>query len=164
MTAETMLKALLPEVRQSERSAIRHPEAEARRLGPCPPAEALMAVAEHAKREEPSLDAMAEARASTRNRVGAALGSLFSIGRNRMADHLLTAEQSYRGTLLGLWHGVHAVTQFRSAAVREGDPEVVAWCDRWLAEREPLVRGVVEQMQWFVDHPDRGLRAARFIA
>src|SRR5258705_13397876 len=102
----TLASALFPEVRQVERSAIRHSRKEAQRLGGCPPAEALIAVAEHAARTEASLQTLLAERSASSNSVGAILGAAFSIGRSLAGDYLLTAERSYRATLLGLRHGL----------------------------------------------------------
>ena len=157
----TLMKALFAEVSQTERSAIKHPTVEARRLGPGPPATALLAVASHAARAEPSLKALAEARGATRSKVGTIVGNFFSIGRNRFADFMLTTEQSYRGTLLGMRHGYDVVGLFRLAALADGDLEVAAWCDPWLAEREPLIRAVAEQLRWFAAHQARALKSAK---
>jgi hypothetical protein len=160
----TLMQTLFAEVGQTERSAIRHPRVEARRLGECPPAAALLAVAGHAERVKPSLDSLARERGATRAAVGTAVGSFFSIGRNSLADFFLTTEQSYRGTLLGMRHGYDVVTLFRLAALAERDAPVVAWADAWLADREPLLRVVAEEMRWFVAHPARALQNAKAVA
>jgi hypothetical protein len=89
------------------------------------------------------------------------VGSLFSIGRDTLADFFLTTEQSYRGTLLGMRHGFDVVTLFRLAALDEGDSQVVAWTDSWLAERQSPVAVVADQMRWFVAHPQRALQNAK---
>jgi hypothetical protein len=161
MKRRTLEIALLPEVRQIERSAARHAREEARRLGRSAPAAALRAVAEHADRAEVSLDALVVERTAAGSLIGAALGALFSMGRNLVGDYLLNAEQSYRGTLLGLRHGYDVVVQARTAALADGDAEFAGWCDRWLTEREPLIQAVAEQMRWFVDHPARALQRAK---
>jgi hypothetical protein len=160
----TLMQTLFAEVGQTERSAIRHPRVEARRLGECPPAAALLNVTTHAERAKPALESLAGERGATRTAVGAMVGSLFSIGRNGLADFFLTAEQSYRGTLLGMRHGYDVVTLFRLAALAEGDAPVVAWTDAWLSEREPLLRNVADQMRWFVAHPERALQNAKELA
>jgi hypothetical protein len=162
MAKSSLMLALFGEVGQTERSAIRHPRVEARRLGECPPATALVAVSRHAEREEPALRAMAEARGVARTAIGTAVGDLFSIGRNGMADFFLTTEQSYRGTLLGIRHGYDVITVFRKAALTEGDSQVAAWAEAWLGEREPLIRAVTDAMGWFVEHPARALANAKW--
>ena len=148
MKQQGLVRALFPEVRQTERSAMRHSRLEALRLGQTPPAAALIAVAEHARREESVLEALAREREPRRTQIGAVVGGMFSVSRDRVADFLLTAEQSYRGTLLGMRHGYDVVIQFRAAARAEGDAEVEAWCDWWVAEREPLIHETAAQMQW----------------
>jgi hypothetical protein len=158
---KTFMQRLFGEVAQTERSAVRHPMVEAHRLGACPPAHALLAIADHAKRASPELRTLASERGATRSAVGTAAGSLFSIGRNAMADFFLTTEQSYRGTLLGIRHGYDVITLLRMAALAERDAPVLAWAEAWLAERLPLIESVAKEMRWFVDHPDRALRSAK---
>jgi hypothetical protein len=158
---KTFVQRLFGEVSQTERSAIRHPRVEARRLGACPPADALLAIADHAERAAPVLHALASERGASRGAVGTVAGSLFSIGRNGLADFFLTTEQSYRGTLLGIRHGYDVITVFRLAALAERDPPVVAWADAWMTERLPLIESVAREMRWFVDHPARALRNAK---
>ena len=157
----SLVDKLFPEVLQTERSAVRHPKVEARRLGACPPASALLAVAGHATRAEAQLAALAERRGKTGSMAGLAVGSLFSIGRNRIADFLLTMQASYRGTLLGIRHGYDVVTLFRLAALSERDAELVSWCDAWLAERAPLIETVASSLSWFAEHPESALRSAK---
>ena len=160
-TKDRLTTTLFAEVFQTERSAIRHPIVEADRLGPCTPADALRAVAAHASRVEPSLAALAEKRGVKRSKIGRAFGSFFSISRNRFADFMLSTEQSYRGTLLGIRHGHDVVTLFGMAAAAEGDRELAAWCDAWLAQRAPLADAVADALVWFAEHPDRALRNAK---
>jgi hypothetical protein len=161
MTKRSLTLALFGEVGQTERSAIRHPRVEARRLGLSPPASALRAVADHAERAEPSFRALAEARGMARRSVGTAIGTLFSVGRDGLADFFLTTEQSYRGTLLGLRHGYDVVSVLRMAARVEHDIEVANWSDVWLAERAPLLDAIAGQMRWFVDRPALALSSAK---
>ncbi len=162
MTAKTsIVKSLFAEVFQSERSAIKHPTVEAERLGACPPADALRAVAAHASREEPVLKRLAEARGTEQSKIGAAFGELFSIGRDGLADFALSTEQSYRGTLLGMRHGYDAIHLFGLGAKAEGDLELAAWCDAWMAERGPLITAVADALAWFAAHPDRARANAK---
>jgi hypothetical protein len=163
VTRRTLTQTLFAEVGQTERSAIRHPRVEARRLGDCPPAAALLAIADHAARAEPAIRALAGARGGAHASPGIFVGNLFSIGRDTFADFFLTAEQSYRGTLLGIRHGYDVITLFRLAAVTEHDGEVVAWADPWLEVRRPLIDRVADQLGWFAKNPDRALENARFV-
>ncbi len=158
----SLVDKLFAEVLQTERSAARHPKVEAGRLGRCPPADALLAIAGHAAGAESDLAALAERRGKAGSKMGLTVGSLFSIGRDRVADLLLTMQASYRGTLLGMRHGYDVVSLFRLAALAEGDAELAAWCDRWLVERAPLIQAVADALSWFAEHPDRALRSAKW--
>ncbi len=104
-SSPSVVDKLFGEVLQTERSAARHSTLEGERLGPGAPADALFAVAEHASRAERELASMAEQRGKEGSKLGLAVGTLFSMGRNGMADLLLSMQASYRGTLLGMRHG-----------------------------------------------------------
>ncbi len=160
-SSPSVVDKLFGEVLQTERSAMRHPRVEADRLGPCPPADALLAVAEHASRAERELASMAERRGKEGSKLGLAVGTLFSMGRNGVADLLLSMQASYRGTLLGMRHGYDVITLFRFAALTEEDAEITRWCDLWLAERGPLIQAVADALSWFAAHPDRALQNAK---
>ena len=157
----SLATSLFSEILQTERSAVRHSAVEAERLGPCPPASALMAVSQHAAQLEPSLFALADRRGVDPHKIGTKVGDLFSMARNRLADFVISTEQSYRGTLLGMRHGYDAVSLFGLAAREEKDPELAAWCDRWLAERAPLIAAVASALDWFAQHPERALQSAK---
>jgi hypothetical protein len=161
MTTKTSLvKSLFTEVLQTERSAIRHSDVEAARLGACAPAHALRAVSAHASAMEPSLHALA-ARRGVGNAPGTAAGKLLSAVRDRLIDHAVTAEQSYRTTLLGMRHGYDLISLFGEAARLEADDELAAWCDHWRAERGALVDAVAAALSWFALHPERALQNAK---
>ena len=156
-----LVSKLFGEVFQTERSARRHPPIEAKRLGPCPPASALLAVSAHAARVEPQLNALASARGHRASSIGTAVGSLFSRGRTGFADFFFTTERSYRATLLGMRHGFDLIVVFGAAARAEGDSELAAWCDEWLAERGALIADVAASVTWFGRHPERALKSAK---
>jgi hypothetical protein len=156
----SLVRTTFGEIFQTERSAIRHPRVEAERLGDCPPARAMLAVSEHAERAERDLTALAKARGARSHSVGTVVGTMFSAGRNRLADLLLTSQASYRGTLLGIRHGVDAMLLFQMAARVEGDDELAAWCDAWRVARRPLVDDVEKALVWFAEHPALALRPA----
>jgi hypothetical protein len=160
-TKTSIVESLFAEVFQSERSAIKHPTVEAERLGPCPPADALRAVAAHASRVEPALMKLAEARGREPSKIGVAFGELFSLGRDGLADFALSAEQSYRGTLLGMRHGYDAVRLFGLGAKAEGDLELAAFSDAWLTERGPLIAAAADALSWFTANPERALANAK---
>lgn len=148
-----LLPALLTELFQTERSAYRHPIREAERLGDVPPTIALRAVAAHANEALDELPKLAKARGVRLTTVGEIAGEMFSAIRQAVVDRFADRERSYRGTLLGMRHGIDLVRLLRAAADEEQDHEIVAWCDRWLPVRERLVHGVEAELTWFGHHP-----------
>ena len=142
----------MTELFQTERSAYRHPIREATRLGDVPPAIALRAVAAHANEVLDELPELARARGVAASGVGAIIGETFSNVRHFFADRLIDRERSYRGTLLGMRHGIDLVRLLRAAAEDEADAELVSWCERWLGVRERLVAGVEGELDWFGHH------------
>ena len=140
------------ELFQTERSAERHSNVEADRLGDGPPAAALRAVSAHATRALGSLEVLARARNHEAAASGRAVGDFFSGMRRKLADLTLTQEVSYRGTLLGMRHGIDLVTLVHHAS--SSDTELHAWTASWLEHRQPLVDAVARELQWFAAHPD----------
>lgn len=154
-TTIDLTKALWPELFQTERSAQRHPQREAERLGAGPAADAMRAIVEHATRAQLELERLAAARGYRAARSGSAVGRAFSEVRDKGVDRLMTAEKSYRGTLLGLHHGV-GVVELLAAAAREGnDGELVASCARWLERRRELVLTAERALDFFAQNPDQ---------
>jgi len=156
-----LLRSLMRELFQSERSAMKHPRRQADRLGGGPPAQALQAVSEHAARSYGDLCAMASAGDLASSRGGRVIGSLLSTARHVVLDRAVDAERSYRATLLGLRHGVDVVKLVRKVADASGRVELAGFCTRWLGEREPLVERVEAAMGWFAEHPQRAAEMAR---
>lgn len=148
-----LLASLMTELFQSERSALKHPRREAERLGDTPPAHALRATAEHAERMEHELKGIAKANDLSVSRLGVLAGSLFSLVREGIGDRLVERERSYRGTLLGLRHGVDIVKMIQKVADAAGLVELGGFCTRWLDERQALVTRVEQAMTWFATHP-----------
>jgi hypothetical protein len=142
----------MTELFQTERSAYRHPIREATRLGDVPPAVALRAVAAHANEVLDELPELARARAMTITGIGTILGETLSDLRDSFTDRLVVRERSYRGTLLGMRHGVDLVRLLRATAGDDADAELVAWCDRWADVRRRLVAGVERELDWFGHH------------
>ena len=140
------------ELFQTERSAERHPLVEAERLGDAPPAFAMRLVSAHATRALAELEILARARGHEAAAAGHAVGELFSQMRQKLADLTLTQEMSYRGTLLGIRHGIDLVTLVHHAAAPV-DPELHAWTGRWLEERTRLVQAVANELAWFALRP-----------
>lgn len=149
-----LLTTLMRELFQTEQSAERHPVREAERLGDSAPAQAMRAVSEHARRVLAELPAVATGHELPDSAVGRGVGLLFSRVRDTIADKLVDAERSYRGTLLGMRHGVDLVRLIRHVADASGQVEVAGFATRWLEEREPLVAAVEQALSWFAQHPD----------
>jgi glycine/D-amino acid oxidase-like deaminating enzyme/nitrite reductase/ring-hydroxylating ferredoxin subunit len=158
---QKLLRHLSHELWQTEVSASQHCRREAERLGDTPPARALLAAAEHADSVLDELPRVTQGRPLAKSGIGMAIGKVFSEVRDTIADKLLTSERSYRGTLLGLRHGLDLVHLLHNAAKRAQDEALVAFLDSWLRKREPLVEEVVAQLGWFAELPERALKPAR---
>ncbi len=152
--SEDIVPRLFVELFQSEQSAKEHPRVEAERLGDVPPGRAMRAVHEHATRELARLRDLAAQEGLQTTSPGVVLGELFSTVRDAVADRVIDREKSYRGTLLGMHHGVDLVLLLRSAASAAGRHSVAAFCDAWLAERRPLVDDVEAALSWFGANPE----------
>ncbi|WP_437599828.1 hypothetical protein WMF28_44100 [Sorangium sp. So ce590] len=155
------LATLVRELFQTERSAKAHPLVEAQRLGDVPPAHALRAISAHAEAVLSELPSLLGERGLPVSVGGSAVGQAFSVLRNHIADHLLSTEKSYRGTLLGMRHGVDLVELIQYVAAAEGDTLLAAWCARWLSTRRPLVEAAACELAWFAARPARATRAAK---
>ncbi|KYG10885.1 hypothetical protein BE21_58600 [Sorangium cellulosum] len=155
------LANLVRELFQTEHSAKAHPLVEAERLGDVPPAHAMRAVSAHAKAVLSELPSFLGERGLPISAGGSAVGHIFSALRGHLADHLLNAEKSYRGTLLGMRHGIDLVELIQYVATAEGDTQLAAWCARWLSARRPLVEAAAAELAWFAARPARATRAAK---
>lgn len=155
------LSTLVHELFQTERSAKVHPIVEAERLGDVPPARVLRAVSAHAELALAELPPLVKRHQLPDSKVGRLVGSTFSTLRDRMFDLLLSAEKSYRGTLLGIRHGVDLVELIQYVAREDGDMVLVEWCGRWLERRRPLVEEAARELKWFAADPDRARAPAR---
>jgi len=142
---------------QAEHDAVIHPRREASRLGDVPPAQALLAISEHAARMRPRLEAKLRGEQPTGMRLGRAVAETFSAVRHLLIDRLIDAERSYRGTLLGLRHGVDVARLLREVALRETDAELVHFCDELLVDRTALLEEAEQAMAWFAEQPARAL-------
>jgi hypothetical protein len=152
-----LLYGLMTELNQTERSAARHCRAEAERLGDTPPAGALRACARHAGSALDELPGLLRLEQMQLPRISVAVGSLLSTLRDGVLDRLVASERSFRGTLLGLRHGLDVVRMIRLVADSSGRVELAGFCTRWLAQREPLVAEVERAMAWFAHHPKEAL-------
>jgi hypothetical protein len=152
-----LLHGLLTEMAQTEQSAVAHPRKEAARLDRgATPALAMLAVAGHAERVLVEVE-----RLGGRPRLGKLLGTMLSTVRDAISDRMISRELSYRGTLIGLQHGLDCAVLTKAAAGACGRTDVVDFCERWLEERRPLVSECREAVTWFADHPALALQRAR---
>jgi hypothetical protein len=156
-----LLQNLTHEVFQTETSAAHHCRREADRHGDAPPARALLAVAEHADAALRAFRALAEREDLPPPTAGSALGEAFSSAREYLGDRLTDAERSYRGTLLGVRHGLDVVRMLGHVAAAGGRSSISAWADGWLSTRSQLVLPLEESLSWFATHPERALTRAR---
>lgn len=154
-----LLISLFRELRQTERSAELHARREGERLTGAPRA-ALLAVSAHAAAVNRALPELLRVEELRLGRVGRAVGALFSNLREAIADRLVEHERSYRGTLLGLRHGMDTVRMIRHVADASGRVEIGGFCTRWLDERAPLITDVEHAMSWFAHHPKRAVARA----
>lgn len=155
------LSNLMRELFQTEQSAKTHSLVEAKRLGDIPPAHALRDVSAHAALILEELPALAKGRNLPVSVGGRATGVMFSVVRDHLADALLSSEKSYRGTLLGMHHGIGLVGLIQHVAIADGDPLLAAWCARWLETRKPLVEAATQATAWFAAHPERATEASK---
>jgi hypothetical protein len=159
-SAHALLANLTRELFQTEHSAKVHTRREARHLGDSAPAQALRAVSDHASLVLGELPAVARAHDLPVSHVGVAVGALLSFVRETIADRLVESERTYRGTLLGMRHGVDLVKMIRMVADHNGLVELGGFCTRWLEQREPLVARVESALSWFAHHPTAASHAA----
>jgi len=160
---QKLLRLLVRELFQSEKSAELHCAREAYRLGDSVPATALRAVALHAIRVNRELPGIVRASGLPAGTGGSLIGRLFSAVRDRFADRLVDEERSYRGTLLGLRHDVDVVRMVQHVADACGKVELAGWCTHWLDEREPLVAEVERALTWFAQHPAVAIESTRHV-
>jgi hypothetical protein len=157
----TLLKSMMREFFQTETSAVLHCRREAERLGEAPPSRALLKIAEQAELFLKELPRVAEANDLPKSPGGTAVGAFFSEARDKVFDRLIRTERSYRGTMLGVRHGVDLVQLLGPAAREAAMPELSAFCERWLEARRPLVAELERELAWFANHPTLAMRFAR---
>lgn len=158
--ASPLVTVLLPEVFQTEESALLHPQREANRLAGTPPAASMLAVSAHAKEALVNLRRLAEARGHEAAEGGTTIGKIFSVLRDFGTDLFLSSEKSYRATILGIRHGLGVFMFLEDAAIASGDQELADYCAEWLAKRTKLTEAVEHDLAWFADHPDVALTRA----
>jgi len=157
-SAKTLLRTLTQELFQTETSAVRHCRREGNRYDDAPPAQALRAVADHAEEVLKHLPSLATRESLPLSRFGVLAGSLFSELRDKLLDRLIQTERSYRGTLLGVRHGVDVVISLRHAAEAVGNERIFDFCESWLVQRSVLMERVEEELVWFSRHPEAAVQ------
>jgi hypothetical protein len=158
---QAFLRSLTRELFQTETSAAQHCRREAARLGQTSPAEALRAVADHADAVLAELPKLVERNGLPKSRGGIAVGELFSQVRDKLADALIDADRSYRGTLLGCRHGLDVVRMLQQIAVTYGLRDLDAFCAAWLNTRTVLVQKLEDELAWFARNPAAALKSGR---
>lgn len=141
-----------------------HPRREARRLGDISPAHALLAISAHAEALRPQFEALMHKRQPAGLEIGRMVGQLFSTLRHLIADRVIDVERSYRGTLLGLRHGIDIVRLLREVALREHDTHLVRFCDEFLLDRLALIEGAEQALAWFAEQPTKAIRSGMRLA
>ncbi|MET0285736.1 MAG: hypothetical protein ABW352_14750 [Polyangiales bacterium] len=160
----TLLNNLTREIFQTETSAVRHGQREAERYDAgAPPAHALRAVSTHAERVLIELPGLAERAGLIISKGGILVGELFSQGRDKLADLLIDRERSYRGTLLGMRHGIDLFRLTQEFADAANNYELRDFAKQWLEERTPLVQRVDEELRWFAQNPDVAVQVGGFL-
>lgn len=157
----SLLRSLTREFFQTETSAVKHCRREAERLAGTPQARTLVEISDQAKRFLGELSDVAERSKLPKSTAGAAVGAMFSQARDKIFDRLIRSERSYRGTLLGVRHGVDLVQLLRQSAHEAGLSDLARFCERWLAERQPLVANLERELAWFAKQPARAMDFAR---
>src|SRR5687768_16483285 len=116
MEAKRLLPSLLAELYQAEHSVCRHTMREADRLGPIPPASAMRVIGAHANLAVDEIEALLRERHVSLRTFGGVVGDAISFVRELVFDRVVDLERSYRGTLLGVRHGIDLVRLLRTAA------------------------------------------------
>lgn len=150
---------LCRELAQSEYDAKHHTLREARRLGDVPPSHALRMIADHATQVRPRFEALIKGAQPVGVTLGRTFGELFSSLRHFLFDRMIDTERSYRGTLLGLRHGIDIVRLLREVALRQDDGAMVHFCDELLIERLSLIERAEQALAWFAEEPEQALKS-----
>jgi hypothetical protein len=160
-TLRNLLQSLTRELFQTETSAVRHCRREAERLGHAPPAQTLRELSDQAAGFLRELPGLMKAHGLPVSAGGMGVGEMFSQTRDKIMDRLVRSERSYRGTMLGLRHGVDLMLLYGYASRAAGLAELSAFCERWLVARRPLVSRLEQDLGWFAEEPERAMQFAR---
>lgn len=160
MNGTQLVDKLTRELAQAEFDARLHTQRQARRLGPCPPGDALAAISDHATSTWPGFVAAAGPNRTVSIEIGRLVARLFSATRHFAVDLVIDAQRAYRGTMLGLVHGLDCERLLRATAARSGDFALARWCERMLVDRVELLEDASNAMLWFAERPEIALRPA----
>jgi hypothetical protein len=155
---------LCRELAQSEHSAVVHTHREANRLGEVPPAQALLALGQHAAMLKPRFSALLSKRQPVGMFAGRTVGQMFSTLRHFLFDRMIDVERSYRGTLLGFHHGIACARLLREVSERLGDEHMVSFCEDLLTDRLPLLEAAEQQVGWFARQPQKAIKSGLTVA
>jgi hypothetical protein len=109
----------------------------------------------------PEIKELAKDRGMVAVEGGKSVGSAFSVLRDSVGDLLLSHEKSYRGTILGMRHGIDLVELIQYMAAEQGDPVLAAWCALWLEQRRALVEATARELAWFAMNLDRAVEPVK---
>ncbi|MET0286125.1 MAG: hypothetical protein ABW352_16710 [Polyangiales bacterium] len=149
---DALLETLTREFFQTETSVTRRSRREASRLGGVPPARALLQIAAHANEVLDTFPAIARHHGLPESAPGSVIGALFA-SVDRLGELLVDNERSYRGTLLGVRHGLDLARLMRHATYETSDLLLAEFLDAWLATRVVLVENLEEELIWFAKNP-----------
>jgi hypothetical protein len=158
---DKLLHNVIHEVFQTETSAVRHCRREAERLAATGPGSAMIAISEHASRVLEALAPVCQREGLPVSVGGSTAGLVLSELRDKVVDRLVQSERSYRGTLMGLHHGIDLMKLVTLTAEASGKVALVDLCAEWLPTRTALVQRAIEELAWFVLHPERATALAR---
>jgi hypothetical protein len=153
MIRERLSPSLLAELYELEEDSYRLSIREAKRLGRCPPTNALRAVAAHANDALEELPRLAHDRRVRLGSVSALAIDTLRRVRDVVVDQFVDHEHAYRRALTALRRGLDLGRLIHAAASDEGDDALAAWCQRWLSARESLVAAAAAELDWFARHP-----------
>jgi len=156
-----LLRSLTRELFQTETSANLHCKREAERFKGTSAEATFLAISRHAQDVLSALPHLTGPRGLPVSAGGAAVGAMFSEARYLLFDRLIRRERSYRGTLLGVRHGVDVMHLFLHLAEAAHDSELTDFCRSWLEVRTPLVESLERELCWFAEHPKHAMQFTR---
>ena len=157
---EKLLRSLVREFFQTETSAVMHCRREAARID-ATPAAPMLAIAQHAEQVLREFPPLAKRYGLPFSAGGIAVGAMFSNLRDKIFDKTIRSERSYRGTVLGVRHGVDLVQVFAAATRTVGYTDLTQFFETWLTERKRLVAQLEPSLSWFAEHPEQAMKFGR---